>query len=62
MSLKENIMKFFILVAAAIFIFIKKYKRVDIPQHLLNHPIIYEQNLIEPETAKGLNKIVREMG
>jgi hypothetical protein len=49
--------------AMTLTIYLKFYlKRVAIPEHLLNHPIIYEHNLIEPETAKGLNKIVREMG
>ena len=54
--------KLAIAAAGCTFLFLKTVKRVDIPEHLLRHNIIYEENLIETETAKGLNKIVREMG
>jgi len=54
--------KISMLLGLGIFGFLKTVKRTDIPDHLLRHNIIYEKHLIEPETAKGLNKIVREMG
>lgn len=38
------------------------FKRADIPEHLLGHPVVYQEDLIHPKIAKELNEILRELG
>lgn len=38
------------------------FVRVDIPEHLLGHPVVYQEDLIHPRMAKDLNDIIRKLG
>lgn len=39
-----------------------EYERNKIPDHLLNHTVIFQEDLIDPQTGKELNKLIRKMG
>lgn len=40
----------------------KYWKRIDIPDHLLDNPVIFQENLIDPQTGKELQELVKELG
>jgi hypothetical protein len=37
-------------------------ERASIPAHLLNHTVVFEKSLIDPEKEKKLNELIKEMG
>jgi hypothetical protein len=36
--------------------------RAEIPKHLTGHPIVYQKNLIEDDTGKELNELIKKFG
>ena len=51
---------FIFLASISIAVYFTTLKRNEIPAHLLNHPVIYQENLIDKESGIELNKLLRK--
>lgn len=62
----SSIIKFFaistLLLGASFYLYVSNIKRVNLPDHVLGHPVYYFEDLIDDGTYEHLNRYTRELG
>ena len=52
---------FAVILGVSVYWFLYVFKRSNIPSHLLDHKLVWQENLIPPDTAVALRELMKDM-